>query len=135
MNVVDRMAWSVVIADNDVNRDGLGNVSYIVHPHAVVSILNGWGCSEKDDPGTHAVAWGYDVLEDANTPESAIRDIDDILSERILPGIKLQQNPNGRFFMDEDGFGMMPDVVENINGKMNRFGKVVFKSSSVGDCE
>ena len=31
-----------------------------------------------------AVAWGHDVLKDTDSPESAIRNIDDMLGERIL---------------------------------------------------
>ena len=89
MNVVDRLARLAMIAHNGVNRDGPGNVPYIVHPHAVVSMLKGWGYTETDDPVTLAVAWGHDVLEDTNTPESTLRDVDDVLGERILSGIKL----------------------------------------------
>ncbi len=62
---------------------------YIAHPHAVVSMLKEWGYSEESDPATLAVAWGHDVLEDTDTPESAIREIDDMLGERILSGIKM----------------------------------------------
>lgn len=89
MNVVDKMARLAMIAHNGVNRNGLGNVPYIVHPHAVVSMLKGWGYTETDDPVTLAVAWGHDVLEDTDTPESVIRDVDDVLGERILAGIKM----------------------------------------------
>ena len=89
MNVVDRMARLAMVAHNGVNRDGPGNVPYIVHPHAVVSMLKEWGYTEKDDPVTLAVAWGHDLLEDTDTSESAILDVDDILGERILAGIKL----------------------------------------------
>lgn len=89
MNVVDKMARLAMIAHNGVNRDGPGNVPYIVHPHAVVSMLKGWGYTETDDPVTLAVAWGHDMLEDTDTPESAIRDVDDALGERILAGIKM----------------------------------------------
>ena len=39
MNVVDRMARLAMIAHNGVNRKGLGNKPYIVHPHAVVAML------------------------------------------------------------------------------------------------
>ena len=72
-----------------MNRKGPGNVPYIAHPHAVVSMLKEWGYSEESDPATLAVAWGHDVLEDTDTPESAIREIDDMLGERILSGIKM----------------------------------------------
>ena len=78
-----------MIAHNGVNRDGPGNVPYIVHPHAIVSWLKEWGYTETDDPVTFAVAWGHDVLEDTNTPESVIRGVDDLLGERILAGIKM----------------------------------------------
>ncbi len=89
MNVVDRMARLAMIAHNGVNRDGPGNVPYVVHPHAVVSMLKGWGYTETDDPVTLAVAWGHDILEDTDTPESAIRGVDDVVGERILAGIKM----------------------------------------------
>lgn len=89
MNVVDRMARLAMIAHNGVDRDGPGDVPYIVHPHAVVSLLKEWGYTEKDDPVTLAVAWGHDVLEDTDASESAIRSVDDVLGERILAGIKI----------------------------------------------
>lgn len=89
VNVVDRMARLAMIAHNGVNRTGPGNVPYIVHPHAVVALLKEWGYMEKDDPVTLSVAWGHDVLEDTNTPEAAIRDVDDVLGVQILAGIKM----------------------------------------------
>lgn len=89
MNVVDRMARLAMIAHNGVNRDGPGNVPYIVHPHAVVSMLKEWGYTEAADTVTLAVAWGHDVLEDTDTSEDAIRNVDDLLGERILSGIKM----------------------------------------------
>ena len=89
MTVVDKMARLAMIAHNGVNRNGPGNVPYIVHPHGVVALLKEWGYTEADDPVTLAVAWGHDVLEDTATPESAIRDVDEVLGERILAGIKL----------------------------------------------
>lgn len=88
MNVVDKMARLAMVAHNGVNRDGQGNVPYIVHPHAVVAMLKGWGYNEQDDAVTLAIAWGHDVLEDTDTPESAILAVDDVLGERILAGIK-----------------------------------------------
>lgn len=89
MTVVDKMARLAMIAHNGVNRKGPGNVPYIVHPHAVVALLKEWGYTEADDPVTLAVAWGHDVLEDTDTPESAIRSVDEVLGERILASIKL----------------------------------------------
>ena len=89
MNVVDRMARLAMIAHNGVNRDGPGNVPYIVHPHAVVSMLKEWGYTDAADTVTLAVAWGHDVLEDTDTSEDAIRNVDDLLGERILSGIKM----------------------------------------------
>lgn len=88
MNVVDKIARLAMIAHNGTNRKGPGNVPYIVHPHAVVAMLKGWGYTEQDDAVTLAVAWGHDVLEDTNTPESAILAVDDVLGERILAGIR-----------------------------------------------
>lgn len=88
MNVVDKMARLAMVAHNGVNRDGPGNVPYIVHPHAVVSMLKDWGYTEQDDIVTLAVAWGHDVLEDTDMPESAILAVDDVLGIRILEGIK-----------------------------------------------
>lgn len=89
MNVVDKMARLAMVAHNGVNRDGPGNVPYIVHPHAVVAMLKEWGYNEQDDAVTLAIAWGHDVLEDTKTPESAILAVDDVLGERILAGIKM----------------------------------------------
>lgn len=89
MNVVDKMARLAMIAHNGTNRKGPGNVPYIVHPHAVVSMLKEWGYTEQDDAVTLAVAWGHDVLEDTDTPESGILAVDEVIGERILAGIKM----------------------------------------------
>ena len=89
MNVVDRMARVAMVAHNGVNRNGPGNVPYIVHPHDVVALLKEWGYTEVDDPVTLAVAWGHDVLEDTDTPEDVINGVDERLGERILSGIKI----------------------------------------------
>ena len=89
MNVVERMAQLAMIAHNGVNRDGPGNVPYIVHPHAVVCLLKHWGYAEADDPVTLAVAWGHDVLEDTDTPESEILLVSRELGSRVLDGIRL----------------------------------------------
>lgn len=88
MNVVDRAARLAMVAHNGTNRDGPGNVPYIVHPHAVVAMLKTWGFAEKTDSVTLAVAWCHDVLEDTDTPESALRDLDDELGPSILSGVK-----------------------------------------------
>lgn len=89
MNVVDKMARLAMIAHNGVNRNGPGNVPYIVHPHAVAAMLKDWGYTEEDDAVTLSVAWGHDVLEDTDMPESAISAVDDVLGEKILEGIKM----------------------------------------------
>ncbi len=88
MNVVERMAKLAMIAHNGVNRDGPGNVPYIVHPHAVVSRLKSWGYTETDDAVTLAVAWGHDVLEDTDMPESEILRVCSELGPRVLDGIR-----------------------------------------------
>ena len=88
MNVVDKAARLAMIAHNGTNRDGEGNIPYIVHPHAVVAMLKDWGFSEKADPVTLAVAWCHDVLEDTDTPEEAILDLDVELGRQILSGVK-----------------------------------------------
>ena len=72
-----------------MNCKGAGNVPYIVHPHAVVSLLKEWGYTEQDDPVTLSVAWGHDILEDTDTPESEILAVDKKLGERILAGVKM----------------------------------------------
>ena len=88
MNIVDRAARLAMVAHNGTNRDGEGNIPYIVHPHAVVAMLKDWGFSEKADPVTLAVAWCHDVLEDTDTPEEAILDLDVALGPQILSGVK-----------------------------------------------
>ncbi len=88
MNIVDRAARLAMVAHNGTNRDGEGNIPYIVHPHAVVSMLKDWGFSEKADPVTLAAAWCHDVLEDTDTPEEAILDLDVALGPQILSGVK-----------------------------------------------
>lgn len=89
MNVVERMARLAMIAHNGVNRKGPGNVPYIVHPHAVVTMLKSWGYNERDDAVTLAVAWGHDILEDTDMPESRIKDVigDESLAGKIIAGI------------------------------------------------
>ncbi len=88
MNVVDKAARLAMVAHNGTNRDGPGNVPYIVHPHAVVVMLKEWGFSEKADSVTLAVAWCHDVLEDTDTPEEAILALDVELGPQILSGVK-----------------------------------------------
>lgn len=88
MNIVDRAARLAMGAHNGTNRDGDGNVPYIVHPHAVVAMLKEWGFSEKSAPVTLAVAWCHDVLEDTDTPEEAILDLDAALGPQILSGVQ-----------------------------------------------
>ena len=88
MNVVERMARLAMIAHNGVNRDGTGNVPYVVHPHAVVSMLKGWGYTETDDGVTLSVAWGHDVLEDTDMPEAEILRVCGELGPRVLDGIR-----------------------------------------------
>ncbi len=41
--------------------------------------------------------------------------------------VRWQLNPDGRYYMDEDGFGMTNDVEVNIYGFIDRSGKVVSK--------
>ncbi|MBR1521454.1 MAG: hypothetical protein IJ635_09480 [Bacteroidaceae bacterium] len=41
--------------------------------------------------------------------------------------VKWQLNPDGAYYMDEDGFGMTDDIEVNIYGSINREGKVVSK--------
>lgn len=95
MNVVDKAARLAMVAHNGTNRDGEGNVPYIVHPHAVVAMLKEWGFTEKANPVTLAVAWCHDVLEDTATPEGAILDLDVELGTQILSGVRrLTFKPN-----------------------------------------
>ena len=89
MNIVEKMARLAMIAHNGVNRKGPGNVPYIVHPHAVAALLKEWGYTEQDDALTLAVAWGHDILEDTDMPESEILAVDDLLGPRVLAGIKM----------------------------------------------
>ena len=88
MNVVDRAARLAMVAHNGTNRDGEGNVPYVVHPHAVVAMLKDWGFSEKTNQVTLSVAWCHDVLEDTDMPEEAIRDLDVALGPEILSGVR-----------------------------------------------
>lgn len=39
--------------------------------------------------------------------------------------VEWQLNPDGRFYMDEDGFGMTDDVEVSLIGRIDRTGKVV----------
>ena len=41
--------------------------------------------------------------------------------------VKWQLNPDGMYYMDEDGFGMTPDVEYNIYGFIDRQGRVLSK--------
>ena len=41
--------------------------------------------------------------------------------------VKWQLNPDGRFYMDDDGFGMTSDEEYDIYGDIDRSGKVVRK--------
>ena len=86
---VRRMVRLAISAHEGQFRRGPKNLPYIVHPHAVVAMLKSWGYSMRRDPVTLAVAWGHDILEDTNTPEDAIRNVDDKLGERILEGIRM----------------------------------------------
>lgn len=86
---VRRMARLAISAHEGQFRSGPGDLPYVVHPHAVVAMLKSWGYSVWRDPVTLAVAWGHDILEDTDTPEDAIRSVDDKLGERILDGIKM----------------------------------------------
>lgn len=88
MNIVDKAARLAMVAHNGTNRDGPGNIPYIVHPHAVVAMLKAWGFTEKADPVTLAVAWCHDVLEDTDTPKEAILDLDAVLGPQTLEGVK-----------------------------------------------
>ncbi len=50
--------------------------------------------------------------------------------------VRWQLNPDGRYYMDEDGFGMTDDVEVNIYGFIDREGKVVSKFRFINDnCE
>ena len=44
-----------------------------------------------------------------------------------------QLNPDGRYYMDDDGFGMTPDVEINIHGFIDRNGHVLVKFRYVSD--
>ena len=114
MCIVDKMARLAMIAHNGTNRNGPGNVPYIVHPHAVVTMLKGWGYNEQDDAVTLAVAWGHDILEDTNTPESAILAIDDVLGERILAGIKVLTFVSGVPSGHQDYGRLKADYIANV---------------------
>jgi (p)ppGpp synthase/HD superfamily hydrolase len=84
MNTVDRAARLAMVAHNGTNRDGEGNILYVVHPFPVVAMLKDWGFSEKTNPVTLSVAWCHYVLEDTDAPEEAIRDLDVALGPEIL---------------------------------------------------
>lgn len=44
-----------------------------------------------------------------------------------------QLNPDGRYWMDEDGYGMTPDVEFNIYGFIDRTGKVIVPYQAIKD--
>ncbi len=44
-----------------------------------------------------------------------------------------QLNPDGRYWMDEDGFGMTPDVEFNIYGFIDKTGKVIVPYQAIRD--
>lgn len=44
-----------------------------------------------------------------------------------------QLNPDGRYYMDDDGYGMTPDVEINIHGFIDRNGHVLVKFRYVSD--
>ena len=46
-------------------RDPPDGRPYIVHPQAVYEMLKGWGYNEVNDVVTLCVAWGHDLVEDA----------------------------------------------------------------------
>ena len=46
-------------------RDPPDGRPYIVHPQAVYEMLKGWGYTEVNDVVTLCVAWGHDLIEDA----------------------------------------------------------------------
>ena len=73
---------------------------YIVHPQAVVKLLEKWGYNEAADFVTIAVGWGHDLIEetvDAAATEAAIRKAvfaDQGLADEVVAGIrKLSFNP------------------------------------------
>lgn len=47
--------------------------------------------------------------------------------------VEWQLNPDGRYYMDDDGFGMTSDVEINIYGFVNTEGKVVVKFQTISD--
>lgn len=47
--------------------------------------------------------------------------------------VSWQLNPDGRYFMDEDGFGMTDDEEIEIHGLINKVGKVVVKFQVISD--
>jgi hypothetical protein len=47
--------------------------------------------------------------------------------------VEWQLNPDGRYYMDDDGFGMTSDVEINIYGFINTEGKVVVKFQTISD--
>lgn len=73
---------------------------YIVHPRAVVKLLEKWGYNEAADFVTMAVGWGHDLIEetvDAVATEAAIRKAvftDQRLADEVVAGIRrLSFNP------------------------------------------
>ena len=67
---------------------------YIVHPQAVVGLLEEWGYDCRDDFVTVAVGWGHDLIEetvDAAATEAAIRKAifaDVRLADEVVAGIR-----------------------------------------------
>lgn len=53
--------------------------------------------------------------------------------ENGVAEVRWQLNPDGMYFMDEDGFGMTDDVEVNIYGMVDRKGKVLVKFRYIGE--
>lgn len=47
--------------------------------------------------------------------------------------VQWQLNPDGRYYMDDDGYGMTPDIEINIYGFIDMEGKVIVKFQTVKD--
>ena len=92
LSVVSRMERLARIWHEGTYRSGrLSDVPYVEHPAAVVSMLKSWGCDDKKDAVTLAVAWGHDLLEDTAIGEGRVLAVigNDEIARRVIEGMRI----------------------------------------------
>lgn len=90
------------------------------------------------------------TVRDEDIDWNSMKDLSDDLIERVknrdahfptlvygfrggVAEVQWQINPDGRYFMDDDGFGMTDDVEIALMGKIDREGRVVKKFTYIKD--